>query len=154
MDFTQTENLNKTLRVKPEWLEKNRKWIEIDATDVVLGKLATVVANLLVGKWKSWGCDFWDAGDFVVIKNIEKITASGQKMIQKMYYRYSGYKGNLKSMNLKDMMEKHPERALRYAVRGMLPKNKLRDRRLKRLKIFTGANTKFDYRKPEQIVLK
>lgn len=152
MDFTQTD-LNKTPRVAKERLERNRKWVEIDATDVVLGRLASVVAARLHGKDKAHYCDFWDAGDFVIIQNVDKMAFTGQKLQQKNYYRYSGYKGNLKTMNLREMMKKDPTKVLWFAVRGMLPKNKLRDMRMKRLKMFAGQNDQFNYFKPEKVLV-
>ncbi len=145
------EDLNKTVWVRPDYLQKDRKWIEIDATDVVLWKLAEKITRYLMWKDKSYYCDFWDCGDFVVVKNVEKMKITWNKLIQKMYFRYSWYKWNVKSMSLKDMMQKHPERVLYFAVRWMLPKNKLRARRLKRLKIFVWNNDKFDYYKPEKV---
>lgn len=150
MDFTQ-KDLNKTPRVSKEQLEKNRKWIEIDATNVILGRLASLVANYLQGKYKPHYCDFWDCGDFVVVQNVDKMSFTGRKLLQKLYFRYSWYKGNVRSTNLRDMMKKNPARVLRLAVRGMLPKNKLRDMRMKRLKIFVWQNDKFSYYKPQKV---
>lgn len=145
------DDLNKTLWVKPAWLEKNRKRVEFDANGIILWKLAEKIANFLIWKWKVEYCDFWDAWDFVVIKNVEKIKVTWNKLLQKMYFRYSGRKGNVKSTNLKDMLVKHPERVLRFAVRGMLPKNKLRAKRLKRLKLFVWENSKYNYMKPQKL---
>lgn len=150
MQFTHTD-LNKTLRVKPGYMEKTRKWRESDAEGVVLGKLAEAIAKKLTGKDKAHHCDFWDAGDFVVVYNVDKIKVTGNKLLQKIYYRYSGWKGNVKSINLQDLLKKHPERALRYAVRGMLPKNKLRDRRMKRLKMTTSKTDTFAHYNPQEL---
>lgn len=150
MDFT-TKDLNKTKWVKPEWLEKNRSWIEIDAQDIILWKLAEKVARFLIGKGKAYYADAWDTGDFVVVQNVDKIKFTGNKLLQKKYYRYSGWKGNVKEKTLGEMLNRHPERVLWYAVRGMLPKNKLRARRMKRLKLFTEPNNKFNYCKPLKV---
>lgn len=134
MEFTKTD-LNKTLWVKPTEMDKQRKRYKVDATGKTLGRLATDIAKKLLGKDKAYYCDFRDCGDFVVVENAEKIRATGKKMDEKMYHTYSGYKGNVKSMPLKDMLKKKPHRVLEIAVRGMLTKNKLRDRRMKRLKV-------------------
>lgn len=150
MEFTQND-LNKTVWVKPGYLEKNRKRFQVDAEGKTLGRLAVEIANHLSWKNKAHSCDFWDAGDFVVVHNVEKIKTTGYKIFQKMYYRYSGRKGNLKSMTLEDMMKKHPDRVMLLAVRGMLPKNKLRDRRMKRLKVFTWTSEKYAHLTPEVI---
>lgn len=141
--FTKND-LNKTLYVKPEELEKRRKWYKIDAEGKTLGKLAVICADLLMGKNHPGYCDFRDTGAFVVVENADKITVTGKKLMQKLYYSYSGWKGNLKSKNLQTMLQKKPTDPLRFAVRGMLPKNKLRDRRMKRLKMFVGATGKYD----------
>lgn len=150
MEFTKN-NLNTTLNVKPEFLEKNRKWYEVDASWQTLWRLAVRISKKLTWKEKAHHNDFWDSGDFVVVKNASKIHVTWDKLSQKKYYRYSGYKWNLKTMNLQELLEKHPERAIWYAVRGMIPKNKLRDRRMKRLKIFAWESNKYNYLNPEKI---
>lgn len=147
MELTKTD-LNKTLYVKPQWLERNRKWYKVDATGKTLGRIAVDIANKLQGKHKAHYTDFRDAGDFVVVENIDKIHVTGNKLEDKMYHTYSGYKGNVKSMTLKELMAKKPDKALWFAVRGMLPKNKLRDSRMKRLKISVGTTDKFEHFKP------
>jgi len=107
----------------------------IDATNKVLGRLSTEVAILLRGKHKPDFCPNKDMGDFVVVKNIDKMRFTGRKMENKKYYRHSSYLGGLKSMTLKELFFKNPGEVLRKAVLGMLPKNKLRARQIKRLKI-------------------
>jgi large subunit ribosomal protein L13 len=102
------------------------------------------IAKKLTGKDKAYYSDFRDAGSFVIVENADQIAVSGKKLTEKVYYSYSGYKGNLKSITLGELLKKHPAQALRYAVRGMLPKNKLRDARMKRLKIIKGTTTKYD----------
>ncbi len=148
--FTKTD-LNKTLYVKKDIVDKSRQRYQIDATGLSIGRLAVVVTNYLAGKGKVSNCDFWDGGDFVVVYNVEKMLVTGNKGIQKEYHTYSGYKGHVKSIRLQDLMKKDPSKVLRYAVKGMLAKNKLRAKRLMRLKSFIGTSTKFDYMKPTTI---
>jgi len=148
MQFTK-KDLNKTLWVKRETTEKYRNRYKVDASGKVLWRLAVDIAKKLIGKHKAHYCDFWDVGDFVVVENVDKIKVTGNnKMLQKMYYRHSGYKGNLKSICLADLMKKDPEKVLFFAVRGMLAKNKLRSHRMKRLKLTEGTTTKYDHFKP------
>lgn len=106
----------------------------IDATNKILGRLATQVAIFLQGKHKANFVPYKDMGDFVLVKNIKKIKFSGKKLEQKKYYRHSGYLGGLKETPLKKVFEETPDKVLRKAVYGMLPKNKLRAKRIKRLK--------------------
>lgn len=149
MEFTKTD-LNRTLYVKPEWLEKNRKWYQVNADGKTLGRLAVEIAKKLTWKGKAHYADFWDAGDFVVVQNVAKMNITGNnKKEQKIYYSYSGYKGNVKSINLGNLLKKDPEKVLWFAVRGMLPKNKLRDMRMKRMKTFVQTSVKYDYLHPE-----
>ena len=150
MTFTK-KDLNKTLYVKPDQLEKSRKWYKVNAEGKTLGKLAVICADLLMGKNVPAYSDFWDAGAFVVVENADKITVTGKKLMQKMYYTYSGWKGNVKSKNLQTLLQKKPTDPLWFAVRGMLPKNKLRDSRMKRLKLFTTTTAKYDNLHPTLI---
>jgi large subunit ribosomal protein L13 len=148
MEFTK-KDLNKTLWVKPSEMDAQRKWWKVDATGKTLGRLATDIAKKLLGKDKAYYCDFWDCGDFVIVENIQNITVTGaNKPLQKLYYSYSGYKGNLKSITFADLLKKNPERILKEAVRGMLAKNKLRDKRIKRLKLVVGTTEQYDNFKP------
>ncbi len=112
-----------------------RKTHTIDATDKVLGRLATEIAILLRGKHKPDFLPYKDMGDFVVVKNINKIKISGKKIEQKKYYRHSAYLGGLKEIPLRTLFKKDPAQVLKRAVWGMLPKNKLRAKQIKRLKI-------------------
>lgn len=112
-----------------------RKTYKIDATDKTIGELAVKISNILRGKDKPDFLPYKDGGDFVVVDNIQKVKFTGKKLNQKTYYRHSGYLGHLKSIPLKRMFEKKPKEVLRKAVLGMLPKNKLRDKFIKRLKI-------------------
>lgn len=117
-----------------------RKTHTIDATGKVLGRLASEIAVLLRGKQKPEFVPYKDIGDFIVVKNIDKIKFTGKKIEQKIYYRHSGYLGGLKEITLKKMLEKNPTQVLRKAVWGMLPKNKLRPKQIKRLKIISVRN--------------
>ena len=112
-----------------------RKTHIIDATDKVLGRLATEIAILLRGKYKPNFVPYKDIGDFVVVKNVNKIRLTGKKLEQKIYYHHTGYLGGLKETPLKKLFERNPGEILKKAVFGMLPKNKLRVRQIKRLKI-------------------
>ncbi|MDR0282673.1 MAG: 50S ribosomal protein L13 [Candidatus Peribacteria bacterium] len=147
MEFT-SKNLNKTLWIKQTDQERNRVRYKADATGKTLGRLAVDIAKKLTGKDKAYYSDFWDAGSFVIVENVERIVVTGKKLQEKVYYSYSGYKGNLKSITLGELLKKNPPKALRYAIRGMLPKNKLRDARMKRLKIEKTSTTKYDHFTP------
>lgn len=144
MRFTKTD-LNKTLYVKPATIDAERKRYFIDAKGQTLGRLAAEIAKKIQGKHDPKYCDFRDCGDFVVVTNVDKMKFTGYKLFNKMYHTYSGWKGNVKSLSLEEMMARKPEKVLRLAVRGMLPKNKLRQRRMKRLKMFTGSEHKYSH---------
>ncbi|MGO2606671.1 MAG: 50S ribosomal protein L13 [Brachybacterium tyrofermentans] len=111
----------------------------IDANDVVLGRLASQAAQLLRGKHKPVFAPHVDAGDFVIIINADKVALTGNKRDAKLAYRHSGYPGGLRSVPYSELLEKNPERAVEKAIRGMLPKNKLADQQIKKLKIYSGA---------------
>ncbi|MBL7158995.1 50S ribosomal protein L13 [Candidatus Microgenomates bacterium] len=113
-----------------------REWHLIDAQDKILGRLATEIAQLLIGKKKPYFVYHLDCGDFIVVINAKKVKVTGKKEAQKIYTRYSGYPGGLKKEPLSKLREKKPEEIIRRAVSGMLPKNKLRKKRLKRLYVF------------------
>ncbi len=126
----------KTYSTKPSEIE--REWHVINASDKILGRLATQVANLLMGKHKPIFCRNLDTGDFVVIINADKVRVTGNKAKQKLYYRHSGYPGGLKSVTLEKMMQTHPTRVIEHAVKGMLPHNRLGAKMVKKLKVYTG----------------
>ena len=126
----------KTYSVKAS--DIRREWHLVDATDEILGRLATRIANLLMGKHKPMFCRNMDVGDFVVVINADKIRVTGNKAKQKLYHRHSGYPGGLKSITLEKMMETHPTRVTEHAVKGMLPKNRLNARMMKRLRVYAG----------------
>lgn len=141
----------KTYYAKPG--EVNREWLLIDATDLVLGRLSTRVAMILRGKTKPTYTPNVDTGDFVVIVNAEKIRLTGNKAEQKAYYAYSGYPGGLKETSFKSMMEKHPERVIEKAVRGMLPKGTLGRQMGKKLHVYAGPDHPHQAQNPRQITL-
>jgi large subunit ribosomal protein L13 len=118
----------------------SREWLVIDATDVVLGRLAVQTANLLRGKHKPIFAPHVDTGDFVIIVNAEKVALSGDKKTTKMAYRHSGYPGGLSSTPIGEILEKDARKAIEKAVWGMLPKNKLGRQMLKKLKVYSGPN--------------
>jgi len=115
-----------------------REWHIVDASDKVLGRLATQVASLLMGKHKPIFCRHLDIGDFVVVVNAENVRVTGNKAKQKLYYRHSGYPGGFKSVSLEKMMETHPTRVIEHAVKGMLPHNRLQAKMMKRLRVYAG----------------
>ena len=119
--------------------EVQRKWYVVDAEGKTLGRLATTVAATLRGKHKPTFTPHIDTGDFVVVVNADKVKVTGNKETQKVYYRHSNYPGGLKSETLKDMRERHPDRIIENAVKGMLPRNSLGKQQLTKLKIYAGA---------------
>jgi large subunit ribosomal protein L13 len=126
----------KTYSVKAAEIE--RQWHVIDATDKILGKLATEAAKLLMGKHKPTFSRHLDTGDFVVIINAAKVRFTGKKAEQKLYHSHSGYPGGLKTVNLERMMATNPARVIEHAVKGMLPHNRLGAQMLKKLKVYAG----------------
>ncbi len=118
--------------------EIKREWHIFDASEQVLGELATQIAKLLMGKHKPIFCRHLDVGDYVVVINAEKVRVTGNKAKQKLYYRHSGYPGGLKSISLEKLMATQPTRAVEYAVKGMLPHNRLQASMMKRLRVFAG----------------
>ena len=127
----------------------DRRWHVIDATDVVLGRLASQTAILLRGKHKPTFAPHVDTGDFVIIINADKVALTGAKLEQKRAYRHSGYPGGLKSQSYTELLEKHPTRAVEKAVRGMLPKNSLGRAQLSKLKVYAGSDHPHSAQKPE-----
>lgn len=143
MEFTK-KDLNKTLWVKPAEMDAQRVWWKVDATGKTLGRLATDIAKKLLWKHKPYYCDFWDCWDFVIVENIQNISVSWGKELKKLYYNYSGYMGNLKTTTYEEMLKKNPERIFKEAIKWMLSKNKLREKRMKRLKLVVWTTTKYD----------
>jgi large subunit ribosomal protein L13 len=128
--------------------EIQRDWLVIDATDVVLGRLASHAAILLRGKHKASFANHVDTGDFVIIINADKVALTGQKLQKKKAYRHSGYPGGLSSVTYEELLAKNPERAVEKAVRGMLPKNSLARQQLSKLKVYGGENHPHQAQKP------
>ncbi|MBN2372335.1 50S ribosomal protein L13 [bacterium] len=139
----------KTFSAKKE--EMQRQWFIVDATDMTLGRLATRVANVLRGKNKPIFTPHVDTGDFVIVINAEKVRLTGNKLEKKEFYRYSGYPGGLKTIPLKKVMDKKPEFLIMHAVKGMLPKNILGRKQIKKLKIFAGPNHKHQAQCPKPL---
>ncbi|WP_282858268.1 50S ribosomal protein L13 [Pseudoclavibacter helvolus] len=127
-------------------------WVVIDATDVVLGRLATHAAALLRGKHKATFAQHVDMGDFVIVINAEKVALTGSKLQKKLAYRHSGYPGGLTAISYTEMLEKHPTRAVEKAIRGMLPKNTLGRDQLKKLKVYAGAEHPHAAQQPKPYV--
>lgn len=129
--------------------EVERSWYLIDAENKVLGKLATKIADILRGKHKPVFTPHIDTGDFVIVINAEKIHLSGNKLKNKLYYRHSGYPGGLKVTSAGEMLKKKPGNIIKFAVGGMLPKNKLGRKQLKKLKIYSGVDHPHSAQKPK-----
>jgi len=141
----------KTFSAKHDEVE--RHWYLVDATNKTLGRLSTEIANRLRGKHKPIYTPHVDTGDYIVVVNASKIRVTGNKMTDKIYYKHTGYIGNMKSMNLETMLEKNPERVIMKSVKGMLPKNKLSNAMLKKLKVFAGPEHNHISQKPEVLEL-
>ncbi len=139
--------IQKTTLPKADTAEKTRKWHFLDASDQVLGRLSTKIAVLLMGKHKRDFAPQTDCGDFVVVTNTDKIRITGSKAEDKFYFRHSGYAGGAKTIPYKRQMEQDSTKVLELAVKRMLDDNKLRDRRMKRLRIFSGTQTQFGAKK-------
>lgn len=131
--------------------ETKHDWYIVDAAGQRLGTLAVRISRALSGKNKPTWTPHIDDGDFVIVINAEKVELGGNKWDQKVYYRHSGYPGGLKLQTARDLMDKHPERLVERAVRGMLPTNKLRDVRLGRLKVYTGSAHPHEAQKPQEL---
>ncbi|NLX08519.1 MAG: 50S ribosomal protein L13 [Chloroflexi bacterium] len=128
-----------------------REWFVVDAKDQTLGRLATQIAAILRGKHKPTFAPHMDVGDYVIVINCDKIRVTGNKLDEKMYHRHSGYPGGLTSISLRDQLQRHPERVLHAAVRGMLPKNKLGRKMIKKLKLYTGNSHPHDAQQPKPL---
>ncbi len=142
-----------TRTYSPKASEIQRDWFIIDATDIVLGRLASHVAILLRGKHKATFANHMDTGDFVIIINADKVALTGQKLLQKKAYRHSGYPGGIKAVTYAELLEKNPGRAVEKAVRGMLPKNSLGAAQLRKLKVYTGAEHPHAAQQPKTYTL-
>jgi len=136
----------KTFALKKENVD--RQWFVIDASDKILGRVATKIADRIRGKDKPTFTPHTDGGDYVVVINAEKIKVTGEKFNNKKYYTHSLYPGGLKTKTFREMNEKHPERIIEEAVKGMLPKNKLGKSMIKKLKVFSGPDHEHESQQP------
>lgn len=143
----------KKYTVSAKQSDNSDKWYLVDAEGAVLGRMASVVAARLRGKYNPMFSPHVDTGDSVIVINAEKIVLSGRKWDQKMYYRHSGYMGGLKSITARKLLEKQPEQLVRNAVKGMLPKNKLGRQLIKKLKVYAGEEHPHNSQKPELLKL-
>src|SRR3954469_14492436 len=139
----------KTYVAKPS--DRERNWLLVDAEGQTLGRLATQIANVLRGKRKPEYTPHIDTGDFVVVVNAEKISVTGDKLHAKLYHRHSGYPGGLKTRTLEEMLDRRPEEAIRLAVKGMLPRNRLARKQLTKLKVYAGPDHPHAAQKPQPL---
>lgn len=141
----------KTFVTKPQEIE--REWFVVDAADQTLGRLATQIATILRGKHKPIFAPNLDAGDYVIVVNAERIHVTGKKLDDKYYYRHSEYPGGLTATSLRRQLEKHPDRVITAAVRGMLPKNRLGRKMVKKLKVYAGPDHPHAAQQPKLLEL-
>ena len=144
--------MNKTYSQKPS--EITRTWHLVDASEAPLGRSATLIANLLIGKSKPTYTPHMDAGDYVVVINAKDVVVTGDKELQKIYYHHTGFPGGIKDARLEEVREKFPERIIESAVKGMLPKNKLQAERMKRLRVFAGSDHTHTAQSPKKVEVK
>jgi large subunit ribosomal protein L13 len=145
------QNKMRTYVVSQE--EITRKWFVVDADGKTLGRLASEIARILKGKHKPIYSPHLDVGDYVVVVNAERVAVTGRKMDQKMYYRHTGYPGGIRESNLRDLLARHPTYAVKFAVRGMLPKNRLGRKMIRKLKIYAGPEHPHQAQQPEPLEL-
>lgn len=143
--------MEKTYVVKQEDVQAD--WYVVDAAGQTLGRLATQIARVLSGKHKPAYSPAVDTGDHVIVLNAGKVRTTGRKLDKKIYYRHSGYPGGLRATPLRTMLEKHPTRVIVHAVRGMLPKNRLGRRMLRKLKVYGGPDHPHSAQRPQQLEL-
>jgi large subunit ribosomal protein L13 len=141
--------LQKTFTPKPADIE--RRWFVVDAEGQTLGRLASEIAQILRGKHKPTYAPHVDGGDYVIVVNAEKVAVTGSKELTKMYYRHSGYPGGLTEMSLAELREKHPDRIIESAVKGMLPKTKLGRQILGKLRVYAGPDHPHSAQSPEPL---
>ena len=139
----------RTFTAKTE--EIKRQWYVVDAEGQTLGRLASRIAPILKGKHKPTYTPHLDCGDYVIVVNADKVRVTGRKLDQKFYYRHSLYPGGLKSISLRDQLDKHPDRVLMAAIKGMLPKNKLGRQMIKKLKLYTGTEHPHQAQQPKPL---
>ncbi|MBU1182853.1 MAG: 50S ribosomal protein L13 [Pseudomonadota bacterium] len=143
----------KKYTISAKEIDIKEKWVIVDANGAILGRLASNVASRLRGKNNPLFTPHVDTGESVIVINAEKITLTGNKLEQKRYYRHSGYTGGLKEITAKKLLEKKPEDVIRFAVKGMLPKNKLGAKLYKKLKVYAGGKHPHEAQNPEAIKL-
>ncbi|MCD6253274.1 MAG: 50S ribosomal protein L13 [Thermotogae bacterium] len=131
--------------------EVEHKWYVVDLEGKVLGRAAAQIAKVLMGKHKVEYTPHVDTGDYVIVVNADRVVLTGKKLDQKIYYRHSGYPGGIKATKARDMLAKHPERLVYMAVKGMLPKNRLGRRMLKKLKVYAGPEHPHEAQSPENL---
>jgi len=141
----------KTFHLTAEQARTQRKWYVVDATGKVLGRLASEIARILRGKHKPVYSPHLDVGDFVIVVNAEKVRLTGRKWQRKLYYRHSGYPGGLKVETAEQVRQRKPEELIRHAVRGMLPKNRLGRKLLRKLKVYAGPDHPHQAQQPEPL---
>jgi large subunit ribosomal protein L13 len=140
-----------TVSAKPA--EVRREWLLVDATDKTLGRLASEIARRLRGKHKPEYTPHVDTGDYIVVVNAEKVRVTGNKLTDKMYYRHTGYVGNLKSISLEKLLQKAPERVIETAVKGMMPRNPLGRAMFKKLRVYAGPEHGHQAQQPKTLEL-
>jgi large subunit ribosomal protein L13 len=145
-------NSSRTYSQKPS--EVTRKWVIIDASSAPLGRVSTVIAKYLIGKYKPTYTPHIDAGDYVVVINAANVVVTGAKEDDKKYYHHSGFPGGIRDESLSELRTKYPERIIIEAVKGMVPRNKLAAERLKRLRVFPGAEHTHTAQTPEKVEVK
>ncbi len=143
--------MQKTYYPKPD--EISREWVVVDADGQNLGRLASRIARILLGKDKPQFTPGVDVGDFVIVVNAEKIAVTGRRLDQKMYYRHSGYPGGLKMINLRDQLAKHPDRVIRSAVWGMIPHNRYGRKLMRKIRIYAGPDHPHSSQQPKTITI-
>jgi large subunit ribosomal protein L13 len=143
--------IHKTYVAKPDDIQ--RDWYVVDATDLTLGRLATKIASVLRGKNKPQYTPYEDVGDFVIVINAEKVAVTGRKLDQKEYFHHTGYPGGIKSITLRKQLQKHPERVIEHAVKGMLPRGPLGRRQFKKLKVYAGSEHPHQAQLPKPLEL-
>ncbi|MDX1404724.1 MAG: 50S ribosomal protein L13 [Woeseiaceae bacterium] len=139
----------KTISAKPQ--DVRRDWYLVDATDKTLGRLSSEIARRLRGKHKPEYTPHVDTGDYIVVVNADKIRVTGNKLKDKMYHRYTGYIGNLKSVNMEKLMSEAPEQALQHAVKGMLPRNPLGRKMFSKLRVYAGPEHEHQAQQPKPL---
>ncbi|MFQ5806416.1 MAG: 50S ribosomal protein L13 [Phycisphaerae bacterium] len=144
---------NKCYQARPADIQGQQRWFVVDAKDQVLGRLATRIATVLMGKHKPTYTPHVDCGDYVIVLNAGRVKLTGKKREEIVYQRYSGYPGGQKTIPIKRLLERYPERVLREAVRRMLPKNRLARRMLGKLKLYTGDTHPHQAQQPEPLPL-